>query len=199
MNNLKFHIEIEYAISSPFRRFRSETIYISLYVVSLLLLFLRYGLNLCRKNVKIAAGNILDIFSSQQHFKTLTKTKKNRVRILTNYTTIELSVENLKYNISDIYDLLKYIQQRYPSVLVEVNEKSAEFSNGDKIYFEGDLVLESLEQTIVLDPDSGKLMNKDDPEKKYKYGRFEFLFDFILNKVREVNPEDNLITLGLYI
>ena len=155
------------------------------------LFFLRYGLNLCRKNSKIAAGKN-DIFSSQQHFKTLTKTKKNRVRVLTNYTTIELSVENLKFNISDIYDLLKYIQQRYPSILTEVTEDFAEFQNGDKIYFTGDSVLDSLEQTIIIDPESGKLMNKDEPEKKYKYGRFEFLFDFILGKVQQVNPEDGL-------
>lgn len=140
----------------------------------------------------IFRGKIYDIFASQQHFKVLTKTKKDKVRILTNYATLELGVENLKFNVSDIYDLLKYIQQRYPSLLVEVNENFAEFSEGDKIYFTGNQVLESLNANVIIDPDTNLLKNTLNPDEKLKYQRFEFLFDYILMKVHGVNPEDNL-------
>lgn len=103
-----------------------------------------------------------------------------------------MMVENLKFNISDIYDLLQYIQQRYPSLLVEVTPDFAEFSNGDKIYFTGDQVLETLDSNVTIDPDTNQLVNSNNPDEKFKYGRFEFLFDFILAKVHDVNPDDNL-------
>lgn len=133
-----------------------------------------------------------DIFSSQQHFKTVTKTTKNSVRILTNYTTITINVENLKFNISDIYDILKYIQQRYTNILVSADENQATFSNGDKIYFNGDNVLESIDKNVVIDPDTNTLHNKDNPDEIYKNGRFEFLYDYVLSKIQEINPKDTL-------
>ena len=133
-----------------------------------------------------------DIFSNQQHFKILTKTKKNEIRVLTNYATLQLIIENLKFNVSDVYDLLRYIQQRYPTLLLEVTDKFAEFSNGDKIYFIGDQVLESINANVVIDPETNQLVNTINPDEKFKYGRFEFLFDYILSKVHDVNPEDNL-------
>ena len=133
-----------------------------------------------------------DIFSSQQHFKALTKTKKNSIRILTNYATMEMSVENLKFNVSDINDILLYIQQRYPNLLVSADTEHAEFENGDKIYFAGNQVLETIDRDIIIDPETNKIIDKKNPNSNIKQQRFEFLFDFILTKIHEVNPEDNL-------
>ena len=98
----------------------------------------------------------------------------------------------MKYNISDINDLMKYIQQRYPTLISAADENGAEFSDGDKIYFIGNNVLESVNMNVVIDPETDQLSNTMNPDQVFKYKRFEFLFDFILMKVHNINPEDNL-------
>lgn len=103
-----------------------------------------------------------------------------------------MSVENLKFNVSDINDILLYIQQRYPNLLVSANTEHAEFENGDKIYFVGNQVLETIDRDVIIDPETNKIIDKKNPNSSIKQQRFEFLFDFILTKIHEVNPEDNL-------
>ena len=103
-----------------------------------------------------------------------------------------MSVENLKFNVSDINDILLYIQQRYPNLLVSADTEHAEFENGDKIYFAGNQVLETIDRDIIIDPETNKIIDKKNPNSNIKQQRFEFLFDFILTKIHEVNPEDNL-------
>lgn len=103
-----------------------------------------------------------------------------------------MSVENLKFNVSDINDILLYIQQRYPNLLVSADTEHAEFENGDKIYFAGNQVLETIDRDVIIDPETNKIIDKKNPNSSIKQQRFEFLFDFILTKIHEVNPEDNL-------
>ena len=98
----------------------------------------------------------------------------------------------MRYNISDINDLMSYIQQRYPNMLSSADENGAEFNDGDKIYFTGDQVLESMDMNIVIDSETSQLKNTLNPDQQFKYKRFEFLFDYILMKIHNVNPEDNL-------
>ncbi len=107
----------------------------------------------------------------------------------------------MRYNISDINDLMQYIQQRYPTLISAADDKGAEFGDGDKIFFTGDQVLESVNMNVVIDPETGQLTNTTNPNQVLKYKRFEFLFDFILMKVHNVNPEDNLTktTIGFLI
>ena len=98
----------------------------------------------------------------------------------------------MRYNISDINDLMAYIQQRYPNLLSAADENGAEFNDGDKIYFTGEQVLESMDMNVVIDPETNQLKNTLNPDQQFKYKRFEFLFDYILMKIHTVNPEDNL-------
>ena len=135
---------------------------------------------------------IFDVFSSQLHFKPITKTEKSKVRLLSNYSIINIGIENLKFNIADINDILNYIKQRYPNLLVEANDKFAQFENGDKIHFVGNSVLETIDRNVVIDEETNKLIDLSAKSRKINQKRFEFLFDFILNKIHEVNSEDNL-------
>ena len=65
----------------------------------------------------------------------------------------------MRYNISDINDLMTYIQQRYPNLLSAADENGAEFNDGDKIYFTGDQVLESMDMNVIIDPETNQLKN----------------------------------------
>lgn len=132
------------------------------------------------------------IFSSQQHLKVLTKTVSNETRLLTNYAICRLSIENLKYSISDINDIASYIQQRYPQLIISANDKEIEFEDGDKIYLVGNNVYDNLHQQIVISEETGKFIDLKNPDREFKHGRFELLFDIILGKIQAINPEDNL-------
>jgi CheY-like chemotaxis protein len=69
----------------------------------------------------------------------------------------DINIDLLKNTLSDIYDILKYIQQRYTNILVSADKNQATFSNGDKIYFNGDNVLESIDKNVVIDSDTNTL------------------------------------------
>lgn len=130
------------------------------------------------------------IFSNQQHLKPLTKTEKNDCRFLTNYAIIRMTVENLKFNCSDINDILLYIQQRYPNLIIEANDIFIKFNDGEKIYLVGDNVYDGLASNVIYE--EGKLVDKNNEINFKNNNRFEFLYDIILRKVQSVNPEDSL-------
>lgn len=131
------------------------------------------------------------IFATQQHLKPLTKTEKSDVRFLSNYAIVRLTVENLKFNVSDINDILRYIQQRYPNMIISASEKEVEFNDGEKIYLVGDTVYEGLNSLVVYDENS-KLIDKKEILTFKNDNRFEFLYDLILNKIQTINAEDQL-------
>lgn len=130
------------------------------------------------------------IFVNQQHMKPLTKTNKNDCRILTNYAICRLSIENLKFNVSDVNDILNYINTRYPGLLTEVDSKHATFKDGDNIYFSGDTILESIDSNVVYE--DGKIVDKKNKYTIKNDNRNEFLYDRILEKIQTVNPDDEL-------
>ena len=86
-------------------------------------------------------------------------------------------------------------------MLSAADENGAEFNDGDKIYFTGEQVLESMDMNVVIDPETNQLKNTLNPDQQFKYKRFEFLFDFILMKIHNVNPEDNLTKtkIGIFL
>lgn len=141
------------------------------------------------KYFKINGNNY--IFSSQQHVKPLTKTDKNDVRILSNYAIIRLGVENMKFNVSDLSDIVHYVTQRYPTLIREATDDHVIFEDGEKIYLTGNMIYEGLQKTVVIDPEINKLINKETKEP-IGQNRFEFLFDVMLSKIHSVNPQEML-------
>ncbi len=131
------------------------------------------------------------IFISQQHMKVLTKTDKNEVRILTNYAIVRLGISNLKFNISDVNDIAQYVHRKYPNIIDEVTKKSIKFNSGEKANFTGNYVIESEEYNVVIDDETNK-MKEEKSGKELKSGRFELIYELILNKIQEINPEDKL-------
>ena len=85
-------------------------------------------------------GGTQYIFSSQQHLKPLTKTNKNDVRFLSNYAIIRLCVENMRFNVSDIKDIVLYVQQRYPNLIQDIDSERVLFTDGSSIWLVGNQV-----------------------------------------------------------
>jgi DNA-directed RNA polymerase beta subunit len=123
------------------------------------------------------------IIASQQFMKPITKTDKNEVRILSSYAIIRVGIKNLKFNPSDIDDIIdKYIKIRYPNI---VKDKSTIFFYGENVYID-----EANNIQVTIDQDNGKLI--DSSGEEIKLGRSEYLYEIILSKIAKVNPEDQL-------
>lgn len=131
------------------------------------------------------------IMSTQQFLRPVTKTDKNEVRIISNYGIVRVGLANVKYNPSDIEEICKYIQVKYPKLIKELTDEHCQFSDNSTIYFAGEILYESQNLTVILDDDTGSLINKETNEE-INQGRFEFLYETVLNKIQVQNPEDNL-------
>ncbi|MDX1699474.1 MAG: hypothetical protein R3250_02595, partial [Melioribacteraceae bacterium] len=141
------------------------------------------------KYFKIHGSNY--IIASQQFMKPVTKTDKNEVRILSNYAIIRVGVKNLKFNPSDVDDIVdNYIKVRYPNLIKTRDENSVTFNDGTAIFFTGETVYVSKEKIITVDPETGKLIDQN--KEELKHGKNEFIYEIILSKIHSVNSDDNL-------
>jgi len=131
------------------------------------------------------------IIASQQFMKPVTKTDKNDVRILSSYAIIRVGIKNLKFNPSDIDEIIdKYITIRYPNLIKGRDKNSVTFSDKSIIYHTGDTIYEDPEKTISIDSDTGKLIDQNNEE--LSLGKNEFIYDTLLKKITAANPDDKL-------
>jgi hypothetical protein len=141
------------------------------------------------KYFKIHGSNY--IIASQQFMKPVTKTDKNDVRILSNYAIIRVGIKNLKFNPSDVDEIVdKYIKIRYPNLIKEQTNQSVTFNDKSTIFFYGDNVYIGDNIQTTIDPDTGKLVDIEGNE--IQLGRSEYLYEIILSKILAVNSEDTL-------
>lgn len=131
------------------------------------------------------------IMSSQHFLKPITKTDKNAVRLLSNYGTITIGIKNLKFNPTDLEEIINYITVKYPTLIKEKDDQKVIFNDDSILYTVGNLIYSDNEMTIRFDPDSGDLVD-DNSNEHFDIGRYEFIFDIITQKVSTVNPEDKL-------
>lgn len=137
---------------------------------------------------KIQGSNY--IMATQQFLKPVTKTDKNEVRILSNYSIIRVGLENLKFNPADIEEVINYIHIRYPNLMKESTDSTVTFKDGSMIFLSGNKVYESTERKISIDEDSGKLT--DDKGIEINVKKNEFIYEILMNEILTVNPEDKL-------
>jgi len=131
------------------------------------------------------------IMSTQQFLRPITKTDKNEVRMISNYGIVRVGLANTKFNPSDIEDICEYIKIRYPKLIEEKTDQYCKFSDGSAIFFAGETLYVSPTQTILIDDDTGKLINKATNET-LDVGRFEFLYQVALDEISKANPDDTL-------
>ena len=135
-------------------------------------------------------GNNFYVMPVQQFLKPVTKTSKDVVRIISNYSTINVGIKNLKFNPADTDDILEYINIRYPKLIKSLTDDLCEFTDGSIIYLSGNNVYKSKKLSVHLN-DEYKLVDQDDKEILQQH-KSEFLYTLILNKIAEINPEDKL-------
>ena len=131
------------------------------------------------------------IMSNQQFLRPVTKTDKNEVRLISNYGIVRVGLANSKFNPTDLAEITRYIEIRYPKLIKNRTENECEFSDGSIIYFTGENIYVSPEKTITTDSESGRLYDAES-KQFLKQNKYEFLFDVILDKIHTANPSDNL-------
>jgi len=131
------------------------------------------------------------IMSSQQFLRPITKTDKNEVRLISNYGIVRVGLANSKFNPTDINEITKYIQIKYPKLIKELNDEICKFEDGSIIFFTGENVYTSANIEVKTDSATSKLINSKTNET-IKQNKFEFLFDVFLNKIHTINSADNL-------
>ncbi len=139
------------------------------------------------------------ILSSQHFLKPLTKTRPNEVRFLSNYATITLSLENIRFDLTQVEKYLDYLQIRIPKLFEEYNRDKGyvKFYDGtylyyksiDKVYQDEKGVWTVNEFEKVISPDGKEL-----PEKRY-----EFIFNVVEDKVKGLNAEFPLVKKLPYV
>jgi len=141
------------------------------------------------------------IMVSQQYLQPLTKDKDNEVRFLTHYNMTRLSVQNLKFNISQVQDILNYINLKYAEIVTET--KTDDKNNIHYIKFSNAEIFD----LTSLTPYNGISTNLEYIDGLYyevsKVERFatpikignernEFLYKKLIKQISRVNPSDKL-------
>jgi len=139
------------------------------------------------------------ILSNQQFFVPITKTDPNECRLLSSFAMMTLSVENLKFNISELEKIIEYISIKYPELIQElIQEKnriiSATFKNNIEINFRTSPYY--VDKTCEVISKDGQYIAKyfdsniaDVPLGK---GISEFIYNKLLLTIQTINPEETL-------
>lgn len=132
------------------------------------------------------------IQSNQQVLKPVTKTDKSEVRLLSNYAIMRVRTRNMRFNPSDVIQLLEYIRVKYSHIVQNSDYSSyIQFVDGSSVNLTGDTVYESQTAKIFYDDDGKLIDHKNNPINQ---GKNELIFEIFRDKIRNDNPEDQLTT-----
>lgn len=134
-------------------------------------------------------GNNSYIIANQQFMKPVTKTNNNEVRFISNYGVVNLSLENIKFDLSKILDILNYIEVRYDNIIKEKTDEYCTFIDDTTVYIAGETLFTDGDFSISEQP-SGDIT--DSNGVTYREGRNELLFTKLRAQVSSENPEDSL-------
>jgi len=139
------------------------------------------------------------ILANQQFFAPITKTAPNECRLLSSFAMMTLSVENLKFNISELEKIIEYISVKYPELIIEIEKDknrivNAKFTNGMEInllkspyYTDEKCNVISKEGHYVA-----KYFDENVDDVNLKNGISEFIYNKLLLAIQSVNPEETL-------
>ena len=145
------------------------------------------------KYFKIKGNNY--IISSQQFLKPITKTEQKDVRLLTNYAIVRMELSNLRFNPSQLEEIINYLKIKYPSIIDNKNSSDdiLTFKDGSIIYINDEInIYKDKDHDVYIDDETGKLKDRLDKDKIYTGGKYEFLFEIIRQKIAEIDPTDKL-------
>jgi hypothetical protein len=139
------------------------------------------------------------ILSNQQVFTPITKTSPSETRLLSSFSIITLSTANLKFNISQIEEIIKYIELKYPELIIEtIKDKnkiiSTTFTNNSTINLYNDNpTYTSPTQELYLDDETNSyILKENNEENNLPIGKSEFLFEKLIELMKTINPDEEL-------
>jgi len=138
------------------------------------------------------------ILSNQQYMVPVTKTDPNECRLLTAYAILTLSIVNLKFNISQISEILEYIKVKYPNIIKRFENTSfdkinfVEFTDGTQINISSSPYYEYKDEKLIIDEHNKLIHVSKEEENPITIGKSEFLYNKLLGKIKSENPDDNL-------
>jgi hypothetical protein len=131
------------------------------------------------------------ISSSQQFLNPVTKDKNNEAKFLSHYAMTTLKINNVRFNVTQIQELIDYVSRKYNSLITSTNDKGA-------VTFSNNMVIDINSKTPYKKDDSKiELVNgkysliKDDQEIK-TVNKNEFLFEQLFSLLKNENPEETL-------
>lgn len=133
------------------------------------------------------------ICANQLVFEPLTKTEKNEVRFLSNFSTITMYLTKLDFDISDMNDVVEYIKSKYPKLIESISGKKIKLSNGAEINLNGDeIIFNSPDYYVKFDNGEYNLYDSNGNLIRTISSKNEFIFDYLRSVVLEENPNDKL-------
>ncbi|MFW6247235.1 MAG: hypothetical protein ACOC22_03640 [bacterium] len=129
------------------------------------------------------------VIGNQHFLKPVTKTVKNDVRVLSNYAIVRLGLERVKFNPSEIENIIEYARIRYANLIKEVTDEYCLFNDNSKLFLSGTDVYEDDEIKITTNDDNRLVDNEGN---ELNHGRYEYQYEVMLKKIQTVNPEDRL-------
>jgi len=132
------------------------------------------------------------ITPAQQFLKPVTKTDKDNVRVLTNYSIVRLQLENIKFMPTQIKEIINYIQIKYPNLIKDYKENEyVQFSDKSVMYINNEeKIYESQLSTIKLDRETQKLV--DNEGNQINNGKYEYQYGILIEKIQSINKDDTL-------
>ncbi len=139
------------------------------------------------------------ILANQQIFKPITKTKPTECRLLTNYSTATLSIVNLKFNISEFNEIIKYISIKYPKLIksIDDNIQIIQFKdkNNSKINFIDEILFQNDNKMTVFDSTENCYYEIiEDNKIKIMSTKLEYIYEQLLEIVHTINHQENFKT-----
>ena len=111
-------------------------------------------------------------------------------------------VKNMKFNTSQIDDIIKYIEIKYPEIIkkiTHVDEKgnsgiiSVSFKDGTIIQPREDVPFHRFDKKLIKEKNKWYIVKRE-LKTELTVGKNEFLFDELLRQIQIANPDDRLTT-----
>jgi hypothetical protein len=139
------------------------------------------------------------ILSSQQFLHPLTKDKNSEARFLSHYGMIRLRTVNMRFNISQIDEVINYIRLKYPilidSIDTDINGKVSKIQFIDPkqtiIDLNSSTPFKNTEKEIYLE-ESQYFIKDLKTQKSQKVNKSEYIFDYLLNLIKDIDPNEEL-------
>lgn len=144
-------------------------------------------------------NGMLYVLANQQFLHPLTKDKNTEARAISHFGMIRLKTVNMKFNVSQIEDIVNFIKLKFPYLIadseVDLNGKIQKISFIDPkkttINFNSSIPFENDEKQIYIDDNLYFLKDKKSGKDK-KVNKSEYIFEFLANMIKDVDPNEEL-------